>query len=168
MTRRLVLPMMMVLFVAASTAEAGVKEGDRAPELKGVTWKSGKAMTLSQFKGKVVVLTFGASWCAPCKKELPAFDKLAIDLVRNKKLPVRFVAINVDSELAAGKRFVGGLGLDCIFTGYDPRSKTAVVYGPAAMPTTFIIDKKGIVRHVHKGFRKGDEDRVASLVRKLL
>ena len=61
----------------ATPALAGVKQGDRAAEFVQVVDGSGKALSLKRFKDQVVVVTFGASWCEPCKKELPAYEKLA-------------------------------------------------------------------------------------------
>ena len=66
-----------IFFALTSPALAGVKQGDRAAEFVSVVDASGKAVSLKAYKDKVVVITFGASWCEPCKKELPAYEKLA-------------------------------------------------------------------------------------------
>ena len=157
-----------VLLLAASTATAGVKAGDRAPSIRSAQTRTGKPISWKALRGEIVVLTFGASWCAPCKRELPAFDKVAVTLRGKEKHSVRFLAVNLDDEVAAGKRFVKSLGLDCVIPIFDPEGRIAASFGPPVMPTTYIVDRNGIVRHVHKGYKKGDARAIEKEVRKLL
>lgn len=151
----LVLALVVVLSAAASlsnTAEAKVSEGDRAASFVAVKDAKGKAFKLKSYKDRIVVLTFGASWCKPCKKELPAFEKLSQKYDQKK---VVFVAVNIDSNLAKGKAFAKKSGLKKVIAVFDPKSSTVESYEPPTMPSTFII-KRGIVKKVHKGFRDGD------------
>lgn len=158
----------LALSLATSVAVAGVKEGDRAASIKGGQRASGKPMTLTAMRGKVVVLTFGASWCVPCKKELPALDKIAIRLIKKDRKKVEFIAVNLDDEIKDGKTFIKSLKLDCIKALYDPKGRVGSSWAPPVMPSTYVIDGKGIVRHVHKGYKKGDENKLESVVRSLL
>src|SRR5262247_1604672 len=98
-----------VTVAAAPRAHAGVKLGDRAPELSNVKTAEGKPLRLADHRGKIVVMTFGASWCAPCKKELPALQKIAGPM-RKRTHDVVFIAINTNEELDEGRAFMKGLG----------------------------------------------------------
>jgi len=114
------------------------------------------------------VLTFGASWCKPCKKELPALDKLAIRLEAKERLPVKFIAVNLDDTKAPGQAFMKRLGLRCIWALYDPSGRLGGSYAPPVMPSTYVIGKRGIVRHLHEGYRDGDIAKLEREIRGLL
>jgi thiol-disulfide isomerase/thioredoxin len=155
----------LLLASTTSAAAGGVGAGDRAAEFAGVKDSSGKPLSLRALRGKVVVLTFGASWCKPCKKELPAYDKLAAQ--HKSDQGVVFVAINIDSERANADKFLAETGVKNLVVGFDPGSATVEKYQPGTMPTTYVIDGNGIVRDVHAGYEKGDEAKIARAVAKL-
>ena len=138
------------------TAAAEVKEGDRAPEPKGGKDADGKDFTLASLRGGWVVMTFGGSWCKPCKKELPAWDRLAGKWAGK----VTFVAININDQIDDGKRFNKKLRLSYMMLAYMPQEKSGVApsYGSDHMPSTFVADPQGVVRFVHEGFEKNDVD----------
>jgi thiol-disulfide isomerase/thioredoxin len=145
----------LVLALAAGSARADVlKVGDRLAELDVATDASGKAFKLKSLKGKWLVLTIGAKWCAPCEKELPVWDKLAGEL----KDKIVFIALDIDNDIADGKRFHNKLKLKHMVRVYMPEEKSAVsaTYGAAMMPSTFVADDKGVIRLVRAGFEAGD------------
>jgi thiol-disulfide isomerase/thioredoxin len=141
--------------LAASPAHAEVKEGDRAPELENARLVSGKKFRLREQHGKWVALTFGGSWCKPCKKELPAWDKLAA----RYRGRVLFVAVNIDLDPAKGGKFLDKLKIANLTRVFMPENKTTSVdsYDPGTFPSTFVVDPNGVVRVVHKGYSSGDE-----------
>lgn len=151
--------------LAPSLASAKVREGDRAAEFVSVKDARGKRMKLKQHRKKIVVLTFGASWCKPCKKELPAWDKLA---KQYKNKGVVFIAVNIDQDAAKGKAFVKKAGVKNMRVGYEASGTTVESFDPPSMPSTFVIDERGIVRWVHAGYRKGDAKKLAKKLDKLL
>lgn len=152
--------------LAPSLASATVRAGDRAPEFVSVKDARGKRMKLKKYrKKKIVVLTFGASWCKPCKKELPAWEKLA---KKYKSKGVVFVAVNIDQSTDKGKAFVKEAGVKTMRAGYEASGTTVESYDPPSMPSTFVIDKRGIVRWVHAGYRKGDVKKLAKKLDELL
>lgn len=165
MSRWLIAIGLVLALAAPSLAE--VKQGDRAAELANVKDKKGRKLRLKSYRGKVVVLTFGASWCKPCKKELPAYDVLA-KRYKADKADVVFLAVNIDSERANADRFLKDTGVKNMTVGFDPKGNAVDTYEPGTMPTTYIIDQKGIVRKVHAGYEKGDEREIAATVDKLL
>jgi thiol-disulfide isomerase/thioredoxin len=155
----------LVALASAGSAVADVNVGDRAPELVQAKDGRGKRVKLKAYRGKLVVLTFGASWCKPCKKELPAWDKLAR---KYKGQNVTFLAVNIDKELAKGRAFMKEARLGAMQAAYEPDSATVESYEPPTMPTTYVIDGRGIVRFRHAGYRAGDEKALAAKLDALL
>jgi thiol-disulfide isomerase/thioredoxin len=148
---------LLVVALAGGSAHADVlKVGDRLAELDVATDGSGKAFKLKALKGKWLVVSIGAAWCAPCAKELPVWDRLAREL----KDKVVFIALAIDDDVAVGKRFHDKLKLRNMVRVYMPQEKSAVAgsYGAEIMPSTFVADDKGVVRLVRAGFEAGDAD----------
>ena len=155
---------MSVLFVSTDVL-AKVRKGDRIREFVGVTDKNKKAIKLKAHKDKVVVVTFGASWCAPCKKELPALEKIAQKFADSKASAgnVVIIAVNIDSERSKGAKFMKEAGLSRVIQAFDTKKSTVDSFDPPSMPTTFVI-RKGIVRHMHKGYRSGDDKALEKVI----
>ncbi|MGB0588168.1 MAG: redoxin family protein [Myxococcota bacterium] len=113
---------------------------------------AGGKLSAASFKGKVTYLTFFASWCGNCRKQMPAIKEWETAWA-SKGFQV--VAINVDRQKAAGERYVSTLEPN--FTiGYDPIARTMTDFDINAMPTSFIIDKKGVIKKRIVGY-KADE-----------
>src|ERR1700722_5196662 len=104
-----------VLALSTAPAFAEIKQGDHAAELDAIA-ANGKHFRLKDMAGKWVLFTFGASWCQPCHKELPAWDKIAPKL----KGKVVFVAVNIDNKLDEGKQFFESLKLKHVFPVFMP------------------------------------------------
>jgi len=134
------------LFVAG-IAFAGVGKGQRAPEFS-LPSLSGSTMALSSMRGKVVFIDFWAQWCEPCKKELPQLDKLAKEYAGKG---VVVVAVNIDKQRDNAERMVKQLGVSLPVL-LDPAGSVAGSYDPPKMPSSFVVDKKGIIRYVNEGF----------------
>ncbi len=146
-----------IVMLLAGTASADVlKVGDRYAELDVAVDTAGKPVKLKNLKGKWFVVTVGADWCKPCAKELPTWDKLAGEL----KDKITFVAIDIDNEIEVGKKFHQKLKLKNMTLAYMPDEKSGVAasYGSDHMPSSFVVDPKGIVRFVREGFEAGDID----------
>jgi cytochrome c biogenesis protein CcmG, thiol:disulfide interchange protein DsbE len=154
----------LVLAVAAPAFAA--QAGDRAADFT-LKDMQGKTVKLSSLRGKVVVLDFWASWCVPCKKELPALDSLARRYAATKK-DVVVVTVNIDKDRAKAQRFLASAKVVSLRCALDPDGGVASRYDLPAMPTSFVIDKNGIVRHVHAGFTPGDEAKLAREIDALL
>lgn len=131
-----------------------LKVGDRLAELDTAVDPDGKPFRLKAIKGWRVI-SFGASWCKPCAKELPAWDKIAPQW----KGKVSFISVNLDSEVDAGKAFHKKLKLkNMLLAHLSPDSAIAAKYGSDKMPTTVLADPQGVIRYIHGGFEKGDVD----------
>jgi thiol-disulfide isomerase/thioredoxin len=152
------------LLVTSTVANAEVKKGDRYVELDAKT-AAGKKFRLKDMAGKWVLFTFGASWCEPCHKELPAWDKIAPKLAGK----VLFVAVNINNKQEEGKQFIDSLKLQHIFPVFLPDEDSPAIkaYDPERMPSTFVIDPQGIVRLVEYGYHNGDEDKLVQTLAEL-
>lgn len=120
---------------------AGPVERKPAPEIT-VTPLNGNSIKLSELKGKVVLLNFWATWCPPCREEIPSMMKLNSAMAGK---PFQMVAVSVDEGgKPAIESFFRTSGF--MLPAYtDPGSKAATVYGITGVPETFIIDKNGII-----------------------
>ena len=103
---------------------------------------------LSDFKGKVVYLDFWASWCKPCRKSFPWMNKM-----QQKYGPqgLQIIAVNLDSDLALAKVFLDKVPADIPII-YDPQGNIASGYKLIGMPSSYLIDRAGLLRKSHKGF----------------
>ncbi len=117
---------------------------------------TGQEATLSSYAGKVVVMSFWATWCAPCKEELPLLDRLA---GRLESKGVEIVAISIDEEKAAAQEFLRGRRWN-LTLAHDPTGQVPNALQPPKMPTSYIVDAHGVVRHVNAGFERGDIERM--------
>jgi len=142
------------LAIGAPAFADELKVGDRLAELDTAVDAGGKSFKVKPIKGWKM-LTFGASWCKPCAKELPAWDKLAPQW----KDKVAFIAVDLDNDVAEGKRFHKKLKLKNMTLVYlSPDSAIAAKYGSDHMPTTVLADPQGVIRYIRGGFEKGDVD----------
>ncbi len=125
---------------------------------------SGKQkVSLGEYAGKVVVVDFWATWCAPCKESFPAYQRLAQKF--GSKLTV--IGISVDEDPAGIPKFAKETGAKFPLA-WDDGQITSKSYQPPTMPTCFVIDQTGIVRFVHSGFHSGEEQVIASEIDSLL
>lgn len=127
-------------------AQAGQDAGKAAADFT-LLDGAGQKLQLSSLRGKVVVLDFWASWCEPCKKELPELARIQRELGDK----VVILALNIDRERATGQEAARrlGPGLKVLF---DPEGKVAERYDPPKMPTSYVIDRQGVVRFIHEGY----------------
>jgi peroxiredoxin len=113
---------------------------------------TGSPLRLADFKGKVVLLNFWATWCPPCKEEMPSMERL---YRRYKEHGFTIVAISIDTNTAAVAPFVKRFKLTFPI-GLDPKTTVANQYSVRALPATFLIDRRGTVAAVAIGPRDWD------------
>jgi cytochrome c biogenesis protein CcmG, thiol:disulfide interchange protein DsbE len=103
---------------------------------------SDRKVTLSELRGKVVVLNFWATWCNPCIEEIPSLIEMQH---RMKDKGVTVLAVSIDDDRDAYRRFLVNHGVD-LLTVHDERHQSNALYGTFKFPETYIIDRNGIVR----------------------
>ncbi len=139
--------------------------GTRAPLFTEVTL-TGDTLSLGDLRGKVVLLDFWASWCAPCRKEMPFLVKLRNS---HSDVPFEIVAVNVDKKVKNAKRFLARLDRKPRFPiVLDAAMKLPPLYRLKAMPTTLFIDRAGVIRFRHKGFAESEEEEFGKELEELL
>ncbi len=132
---------------AAATAGAGQTAGKPAAAFTLPDF-GGKATALGELRGKVVLVDFWATWCEPCLKELPELEKLQQQLTAQG---VVIVGVSIDKERKSAQELAARLGLKFKLL-HDPDAKVAELYDPPKMPTSYVIDREGVVRFVNGGF----------------
>ncbi len=121
-------------------------------------------ITLSQFKGKVVLLDFWASWCRPCRQSFPWMNAMQ---AKYGAQGFEIIAINVDKDRVLADEFLKKLPSN--FTlAFDPKGTVAAMYRLKGMPYAFLIDKRGIIRKQHIGFHKRKVHLYEASIKKLL
>lgn len=124
-----------------------VNKGDQAPDFQ-VTTLDGETMRLSDYKGQGVFLNFWATYCPPCKEEMPYMEN-QYHLFKEKG--VEILAINVGEPALTAEKFVDRYGLTFPIP-LDEREEIYKAYGVGPIPTTFLIDKDGnVIDRVTKG-----------------
>jgi thiol-disulfide isomerase/thioredoxin len=137
--------------------------GHAAPEIV-VDQVKGGSLSLSSLRGRVVLLDVWASWCGPCKQELPMLDAIA---GRLRRRGVEVLAVSVDQDRENVDKFLGARPHWNLTVAHDPKGAIADTFQPEKMPTSYVIDREGIIRYVNSGFEPGDakeiEQRLAEL-----
>lgn len=165
MKNRILIALFMMIF--AGTSLAASKHVDLKGPAKDFTLKSksGKNVRLSELRGQVVMLNFWASWCGPCRQEMPLLDELA---KRYEPAGFKLLGVNLDADQKAADKILQEIpvGFEIL---YDPSSKVSETYKVDAMPSTVLIDCDGNLNYLHRGYVPGDEkvyrDKVKSLLK---
>jgi cytochrome c biogenesis protein CcmG, thiol:disulfide interchange protein DsbE len=161
---RILLAFAFCLFAACATAggaaggggEAGNQVGAPVPAIH-VESLTGKKIDVASYRGRVLLLDVWASWCGPCKQELPMLDAMARKL---KAQGIDVLAVSVDQERANVDKFLKGHGKWALTIAHDPAGAIAERLQPDKMPTSYVID-----RYVNAGFVPDD---AATIERRLL
>ncbi len=129
------------VLTAADSLKAGQALPKLAPLLAGAK--------LPDTSGKVVLVDFWASWCVPCKASFPALNKLQADQAA-KGLVI--IAIGVDDDAADFKKFAAAMQAKFPLV-HDAAHQAVGAFNPPTMPTSYLVDRKGVIRYVHSGFK---------------
>lgn len=126
---------------------------------------NGRAHTLADFKGKVVLLNVWATWCEPCRQEMPALDRLQAELGGDR---FQVVPLSVDQQgLPIARRFYGEIGIKALPLYIDPTAKAAFTLDAAGLPVTLLVDRAGREIGRHLGAVQWDSPDVVAELRRL-
>ena len=154
-----------LLFILCCVSQHGfaAKVDGPAPDFTLKSAKDGN-LKLSEYRGQVVMLNFWASWCGPCRQEMPYLEEI---YKKYEKLGFVILAVSVDDNQEAADGFMKGVDVTFPYL-YDTKSKVSELYKVEAMPTTILIDKNGKQRFLHKGYQPGYEKKYRKQVKKLI
>ena len=124
----------------------------------------GENVTLQSFRGKVVLLNFWATWCGPCRQELPELARLQ-EKFRQRGLMV--VAVTVDNEVENVQAFLKKYDVK-LQALWDKKKKVADAYAVEKMPSSYLIDRSGVVRFIHRGYTPEELKRIEAEIDDLL
>jgi len=154
--------LLITLFAATSLASSGM-EGQPAPDFA-LKSSTGENLRLSEYRGDVVMINFWATWCGPCRQEMPLLDEL---YNRYERVGFNLLGVNIDDDSRRAMQMIDELGVDFPVL-FDSRKEVSEMYDVATMPVTVLVDREGTVRYVHQGYKAGDEDTYLDKVRSLL
>ena len=162
---RLLRPLLIGL---AAWAACGIGQaanvGERAPSCQVQSLDGSGPLDLAGRTGKVVYIDFWASWCGPCAESFPFLDQLNREL---KSQGFEVLGVNLDERPADAQAFLRKRPVG--FTlGSDPTGQCPRVYGVQVMPSSYLVDRQGVIRQVHRGFKSGDKAAIRDQVIQLL
>ncbi len=158
---KLLLGIVLGLFITVS-AIAETLQG-KAPDFT-LKSNSGKNLKLSEFRGQVVMLNFWASWCGPCRQEMPLLDQIQ---KRYSSLGFTILGVNVEEDSNKAKAMLREVPVSFPVM-FDTANKASKLYNVSAMPSTVLIDRNGNLRYMHKGYKPGDEEQYKKWVKQLV
>jgi thiol-disulfide isomerase/thioredoxin len=158
------------LLVAVVIASVGIAPtayalttGDEPPPIN-LPDQAGESVDLSKLEGRVVLIDFWASWCGPCKQEMPVLERLHKKYASDGLV---IVGVNIDNSEKKMNNFLKATTVT-FRQVRDQKLKVASRYEPPTMPSSYFIGRDGKVRHIHEGFRKSDATKLEAQIKELL
>lgn len=161
--RSLAIALLVAFAAVPALASKGALDGQEAPDfaLKSL---AGENLRLSEYRGEVVMINFWATWCGPCRQEMPLLDDL---YNRYERVGFQLLGVNIDDEPRRAMEMAEELGISFPVL-FDDRKEVSQLYRVEAMPVTVILDREGVVRYTHYGYKPGYEEYYLDQVRTLL
>lgn len=125
---------------------------------------SGENLRLQEYRGKVVLINFWASWCGPCRQEMPILDR-----IHKRYEPAGFtvLGVNVEGEQDKARKIADRLDVSFPLL-FDTGQQVSEAYALKSMPYTVLVDRDGQVRFIHHGYKPGDENKYIDRLKALL
>lgn len=160
--RAVLVALAVVLALLARPANA-VTIQDVAPDftLKSL---SGENLRLNEYRGQVVLINFWASWCGPCRQEMPLLDRLH---QRYVDTGFAVLGVNVEGDEKPARALIDKIPVSFPVL-IDEGQLVSELYRLEAMPSTVVVDRDGVVRYIHRGYKPGDEAKYVEVVRELI
>lgn len=155
-----VLLVLAALFTASAQAE--VLEGP-APDFT-LKSRSGENIKLSELRGEVVMINFWASWCAPCRQEMPLLEDM---YKKYSDLGFVLLGVNVEEDSSKASELLREVPVSFPVL-YDNTNKVTKMYDVVAMPSTVMVDRDGKMRYLHRGYLPGYENEYVKQIKELI
>ena len=152
-----------VMSLALSALLPAVAMADEAPDFT-LPANSGENLRLAELRGNVVMLNFWASWCGPCRQEMPLLEAMS---QRYAAAGFTLLGIDVEEDNTDAIKIVKDLKISYPIL-FDTENKVSKLYSVETMPTTVMVDKKGKIRYVNHGYKPGDENKYRDQIRELI
>jgi len=152
-----------VFAVVAGTASSAIAPATPAPDFT-LHAMGGPNLRLKEQRGRVVMVNFWATWCAPCRQEMPHLNRL---YEKYRGAGFVLLGVNVDDDTSKAAEVAAKLGVTFPVL-LDTEKSVSKLYDVSTMPSTMIIDRDGKVRYVHRGYLAGYEDNYEKQIRELL
>ena len=138
-------------------------DGQEAPPLV-LNDINGDSIDLSQFRGKWVFAHFWASWCGPCRQEMPELEQIQ---QRYSQLGFTVFGVNVEQDRKMADKVLRDIPVSFPIL-FDDTNAVSELYGVDAMPATVLVDRNGVIRHMHRGYTPGMEALYEQQIRQLI
>ncbi len=158
--RLLTVLLMSSLSISAMAAQ---KLSGKAPDFT-LPSNKGQNMRLNEMKGQVVMINFWASWCGPCRLEMPILEEL---YSRYSQAGFTILGVNVEPDSNKADKIVDERSISFPVL-YDKESIVSELYEVEAMPSTVLIDRNGNMRYLHRGYKPGYEEDYKAQIRELI
>lgn len=158
---------LLVLLCLAGFAggASALESGAQVPDLAAASLDgNGRDVRLGSLRGRVVYVDFWASWCVPCRQSMPLLDEL---YRRFEPRGLTVIGVNKDVAVADAQRFLRRVPVSFPLAE-DREDRLARAFSVKAMPSGYLVDRKGVVRHVHRGFTAESGALLASEIESLL
>ena len=164
MNTRFISKLILLVFIFLPLSVSAISVGDTVPSFKARTIDGSKSVAVEDYRGKVILIDFWASWCPPCLKSLPKYNDLRREIGTDN---FEIVAVNVDENTEDAKKFLAKHPVSYPIAK-DPKGILPGVFGVKAMPTSYLVDKNGVVKYVHAAFKEGDIEKLRVQIEKLI
>lgn len=126
--------------------------------------RDGGTISLREFRGQVVMINFWATWCGPCREEMPHLEAL---YQRYSALGFRLLGVNVEEDSENAEAWLEEMPVSFTIL-FDPENRVSELYDVIAMPSTVLVDRQGNIRFSHDGYQSGYENEYQTQIRALI
>ena len=155
--------MMLALCIGFTSTVSAQATKNIAPDFT-LKSQTGKNLKLSELRGKVIMINFWASWCGPCRQEMPVLDQL---YKHYRPLDFTVLGVNVEQNPDDAKSLLKDVSVSFPIL-FDKENKVSKLYNIKGMPSTVLVDRDGNVRYVHIGYQSGTEQEYQQQIRTLI
>jgi peroxiredoxin len=155
--------LLLILFTGFSGNVLAETAQGAAPDFTLKSQKNGN-LKLSELRGKVVLINFWASWCGPCRQEMPILDEL---YRHYRPLDFTILGVNVEQNSDDAKSLLKDVPVTFPIL-FDTENKISKLYDVKGMPSTVLVDRDGNIRYIHMGYQPGVEAEYQTQIRALI